>query len=472
MSKTRNNHFVPEWYQTGFFEPGQNTYHYLDLSPRQHKLPNGRVVTERANFISPASRAFRQRDLYSTFFGTSVNDEIERKLFGDVDTRGANAVRAFAREDVNEWHRHFTNFFEYIDTQKIRTPKGLDWLRAQYPRLSQNDLMFEMQGIRMMHCTIWTEGVREIVSAQDAEIKFIVTDHPVTIYNHAIPPGAEGNRYPNDPSIALKGSQTIFALNRDYSLILTNLEYAQDHAANPLEKRTFAGNYRSSMVRTDAIIRTRKLSNEEVRRVNRVLKARAHRHIAAGKKEWLCPKTSSETWADLRHVFLPPENELWHFGGEIVARYDTGEVHYQDAFGRTEKEREFLKKEPGSEIPRSRDLCGCGSGRAFGACCKRKPKDLRPTWDEISIRERNMILFSGITNILGIAEGRDWVAARREMTDDKILEIYNLYDALWPRETNLLQMLPKPDGEARAIYTGPATPLGDFELRSRPITAF
>ena len=40
----------------------------------------------------------------------------------------------------------------------------------------------------MMHCTIWTEGVREIVSAEDSDVKFIISDHPVTIYNHAAPP--------------------------------------------------------------------------------------------------------------------------------------------------------------------------------------------------------------------------------------------------------------------------------------------
>lgn len=455
MPKTRNNHYVPQWYQEGFFEPSRNTYSYLDLTPRRHTLSDGRMVTEKSKFVSPTSRAFCQRDLYSTFFGTAVNDEIERKLFGDIDARGALAVRAFAGEDAREWHRHFTTFFEYLDVQKIRTPKGLDWLSAQYPRLTQNDLMFEMQGIRMMHCTIWTEGVREIVSAQDADVKFIVSDHPVTVYNHAVPPDAKGNGHPKEPSIALKGSQTIFPLNRDFCLILTNLEYAQDHSANPLEKRTFAGNYRNSMVRTDAIIRTRKLMCEEVIRVNRVLKARAKRYIAAGKEEWLYPETSSvEPWADLRTAFLPPENGLWHFGGEMFARFDSGEVHYQDAFGRTEKEREFLKKKPSSKPLRARDLCGCGSGCAFVACCERKPSALRPTWEERSIRERNLILFNGVSKILGIAEGRDWVTVRREITDEKIKDVYGLYDALWPRETNLLAMLPKPDGEARGIYTG------------------
>ena len=455
MTTTRNNHYVPQWYQEGFFEPGRSTYFYLDLSPRQHTLSDGRVVTERSKFVSPTSRAFCQRDLYSTFFGTSVNDEIERQLFGDIDTRGANAVRAFVGEDVSEWHRHFVTFFEYLDVQKIRTPKGLDWLSAQYPRLSQNELMLEMQGIRTMHCTIWTEGVREIVSAQDADVKFIVSDHPVTVYNYVVPPDAKGNGYQSEPSIALKASQTIFPLNRDFCLILTNLEYAQDHSANPLEKRTFAGNYRNSMVRTDAFIRTRKLTCEDVIRVNRVLKARAKRYVAAGKEEWLYPEAlSAEPWADLSGAFLPPENNLWHFGGEMYASFDSGEVYYQDAFGRTEMEREFLKKTPPSRPLNARDLCGCGSGRSFGACCERKHVALRPTWAEHSIRERNLILFNGISKILGLAEDRDWVTVRREITDEKIKDVYSLYDALWPRETNLLAMLPKPDGSARAIYTG------------------
>lgn len=195
MPKTRNNHYVPQWYQEGFFEPGSNTLAYLDLTPPRKTLNNGRVITERALFTAPTSRAFRQQDLYSTFFGTSINDEIERRLFGDIDARGSLAVRAFAGTDVGEWHRHFQTLFEYIDIQKIRTPKGLDWLKAQYPQLTQNELMIEMQGIRMMHCTLWTEGVREIVSADDAETKFIVSDHPVTIYNHAVSPEMQLSAY-------------------------------------------------------------------------------------------------------------------------------------------------------------------------------------------------------------------------------------------------------------------------------------
>jgi hypothetical protein len=459
MSKTRNNHYVAQWYQEGFFENGRNTLDYLDLTPERKTLDDGRVITGRALFDSPTSRAFRQMDLYSTFFGTSINDEIERRLFGDIDTKGANAVRAFAGTDVGEWHRHFQTLFEYIDIQKIRTPKGLDWLKAQYPALTQNDLMYEMQGIRMMHCTIWTEGVREIVSAEDSDVRFIVTDHPVTIYNYAAPPRAPACAYPHDPAIALRASQTIFPLNRLFCLVLTNLEYARDPSTSPLAKRTSARNYRNSLARTDAFIRTRKLTGEEVSRVNFILKARARRYIAAGRPEWLYPeKTLSGSWEDLRATLQPPEDELWHFGGEMYVKYDSGHVHYQDEFGRTEKPREFLKKDLPVEPLRPKDICGCGSGRSFEACCSPKPLPLRPSWSERSIRERNIMLHNGISKILGLDDGKDWIQVRRDLTDAQIREIYLMYEALWPLETDLLSLLPKPDGIARSVYTGSIHP--------------
>ena len=198
MSPTRNNHYVPRWYQASFFEPGRNTLAYFDLTPPQKALDDGRIVTIGKSLIHwPTTQCFQQKDLYSTFFGTFVSDEIEHRLFGDVDAKGAQAVRAFCENDPGKWHEHFQTLFQYIDVQKIRTPKGLAWLKAQCPALTQNDLMFEMQGIRSMHCTIWAEGVREIVSAEDSEIKFITSDHPVTIYNHAVPPDAALVAYPS-----------------------------------------------------------------------------------------------------------------------------------------------------------------------------------------------------------------------------------------------------------------------------------
>jgi len=467
MSTTRNNHYVPEWYQKGFFEPGRNALQYLDLSPPKKTLSDGRVIVERALFDAPPSRAFRQFDLYSTFFGTSVNDEIERRLFGSVDTRGSQAVKAFMGTDVGAWHRHFHDLFDYVDIQKIRTPKGLDWLKAQYPELSQNELMLEMQEIRQINCAIWTEGVREIVSAEESAVKFIVSDHPVTIYNYSAPPDASLCAYPNDPRIAAKASQTLFPLSRDFCLVLTNLEYARDPSTSPMEKRTFARNFKHTMVRTDAFIRSRKLSDSDVTQINFILKQRARRHIAAGKREWLYPERSiAVEWKELRQVLLPPEEELWHYGGEMFARFDSGHVHYQDEFGRTEKERDFLKKKPPEHALRSGDYCGCGSGRSYKTCCRDTPTQLRPSWHDVSIRERNMMLLNAIIGVLDIREGRDWITIRRELTDDQISRVYSLYQGLWPLDTDLLRLLPKPDGTARAVYTGLLHPkaITDFAL--------
>jgi hypothetical protein len=388
MSVTRNNHYVPQWYQEGFFEPGRSSLAYVDMTPDRQILADGRVIEQRGEWNdTPTSKAFRQKDLYSTFFGTSFNDEIERRLFGDVDTRGAKAVRAFIGSDKREWHDHFQDLFEFLDIQKVRTPKGLDWLKAQYPALTQNELMFEMQGIRMLHCAIWVGGVREIVSAEDSDVKFITSDHPVTIYNHAIPPTDDACAYPLDPGIALCGSQTLYPMNRDHCLILTNLEYAKDPSSGPLKKRTFARNYRQSVTKIDSFIRERKLTAQEVAEINFVVKKRARRYVGGGRKEWLYPeRTVTRLWTELRKTLMPPDFGLFEFGGEVFVKYESGEVYYQDEFGRTEKPREFLIKRPPVKPLRPGDFCGCGRGRLFRDCCQSKPEALRPAWNEKSKR--------------------------------------------------------------------------------------
>jgi len=466
MHVSRNNHYVPKWYQEGFLVPGDDRLHQLDLSPESVRLPDGRSYQHRSNTREYPKRAFRIQDLYSTIFGDIIDDEIERKLFGAIDMRGAAAIRAFIGTDRGEWYRHFQTLFEYIDIQKLRTPKGLDWLCAQYPKLGQNELMIEMQAVRAINCTTWSEGVREIVSCKDAETKFIVSDHPVTIYNHAIPADATSCRYPLDPNITLKASQTLFALDQNHCLIFTNLEYANDPDCNPVENRTFARNYGHSMVRTDAFIRKRQLDNQAVREINFILKSRARRFIAAGREEWLYPERHvSKSWPELRQTLLPVD-ELWRFGGEIFGQMESGEHFYQDAFGRTKKPPDYLKKPVRTSPPRPGGACGCGSGRRFRECCRDIPEKLRPSWTEMSIRARNLFLYDAIEKITGLDAGEDWITVRREMTDEKIAEIYELFGVLWPVETDLMALLPKPDGRMRAVYTGLIRPdtIGDIAL--------
>lgn len=454
MTTTRDNHYVPEWYQKGFLSSFSNQLHYLDLTPDNKTLSDGRVITMNDHYFWPTSQCFYQTDLYTTFFGKYINDEVERKLFGNIDNTGAKAVRAFINEDISEWHDHFSDFFSYIDSQKIRTPKSLQWIKKHYPKLDQIELMCEMQAIRNRHCTIWSEGIREIVSATTSNTKFIISDHPVTIYNQAYPPENELCAFPNDPSIALKGTQTIFPLDMDHCLILTNYEYAKNpDIADPTEKRTYALNFRESIARTDAFIRTRSLNEEDVRKINFIIKTRARRYIAASEKDWLYPENTVD-WSKLGEVLLPPDHELFHFGGEVYVGYKDGSSSYQDAFGRTSPENKYLKKSNEKNEPRPNDQCGCGSGIKYKKCCRNKSESERPSWKELSIRERNLIFCNGVSDILGFTKNKTWDDVRRELNNEQVKKIHELYGFLWPVETDITSLLPKPDKSLRAVYTG------------------
>ena len=426
------------------------------LIKRSIDLPNGDTKNvETKKWFKPAQR-FYQTDLYSTFFGTQINDEIERKLFNHIDDNGSGAVIAYLTDDQLNWHNHFRDLFEYLDCQKIRTPKGLDWLKSKYANLNQNQLMLEMQSIRMMNCTLWSEGVRELVSANNSDVKFIISDHPVTVYNYACPPGSEHCQYPNDPDIALKGTQTIFPLDQNRCLILTNLEYAKaPEGANPLEQRTNATRVRQSMVTTIEFINTRELSEEEVSSINYIIKSRAKDSIAAGSEEWLFPENSdSQDWGELRQVLMPPSDQLHRFGGEIYVGHKDGSTYYQDAFGRTTPQHGFLSKDIDEKSLGRNDRCGCGSGKKYKHCCRGVPEHHRTTWSEYSIRERNLALCNAINSILGLDKGKDWNDVRREITLDQISEIYQFYAFSWPKDTDIYSLLPKLDGKFRALYTG------------------
>ncbi|MCK5280881.1 MAG: DUF4238 domain-containing protein, partial [Cyclobacteriaceae bacterium] len=369
MSITRLNHYVPIWYQKRFLLTGDTTYFYRNLFPETKTLSNDTVITLKDCHVRGPKKCFKKKDLYTTSFFGLLNDEIERYLFGEIDSNGAKAIQAFLDNDISLIHDLFNAFFEYLDAQKIRTPKGLDWIKTKYSRLTQLQLMLEMQHLRQMHCTMWVEAVREIVSAENSDIKFIITDHPVTVYNPICPPDSIHCKYPEDPSIAFKGSQTLLPLDFDHCLILTNLEYAKEpKRTDLLVNRTNARHFGQTISRIDTMIRSRKLKSDEVSRINYILKARACQYIAAAKKEWLYPEHKiAANWKEIGKVLLPPKNELCHFGGEIYVGYKNGSTHYQDEFGRTVGggDLSYLKKPAKTGKIGANEPCVCGSGKKY-----------------------------------------------------------------------------------------------------------
>lgn len=75
---TRDNHYVPQWYQRGFHRKGQHKLYILDFEPGFKLLPNGQSLQKNSvEFLGP-KLAFQELDLYTTRFGEILNDDIER----------------------------------------------------------------------------------------------------------------------------------------------------------------------------------------------------------------------------------------------------------------------------------------------------------------------------------------------------------------------------------------------------------
>lgn len=458
--QTRNNHYVPQWYQRGFLAPGQSRLFHLNLDPDRKTLPDGRQVPRTALHQWGTKNCFVEYDLYTTHFGPIVNDDVEKHLFGVIDDQGAKAVRAFVLGDLADVHDSFQDFFEHMATQKLRTPKGLDWIRSCYGALGQVDLMVEMQALRLMHCTMWVEGVREIVSAQDSDVKFILTDHPVTVYNGTLDPTSGQCAYPQDPLVAALGSQTVFALDANTCLILTHLEYAKDPDQPDLTRlRTNARHLGAGMTRTDSFIRDRRLSRDEVIAINHLLKSRAKRYIAAADKAWLYPEREfNGSWAQIAKV-LHPKSDLWLFGGEIYVGYKDGTSGYWDEHGRSSKAHEFLTRDSPRKNIGANDFCGCGSAYAFKDCCQRLPSAERPSWEVYGLRERNLMFCNAIHGILGLSDGASWEDVRRNLSDEHVKRIHGTFASLWPEDTDLASLLPRPNPKVlRSVYMGFSDP--------------
>lgn len=455
---SRENHYVPEWYQRGFRVAGADNW-FLDISPPRPR-PDGTPILARPR-QRPPKACFWQNDLYVTRFGEYLNDQIETVLFQGIDDYGAAAVRAFIGGDVVQVHDQYQPMLAYLGAQKLRTPKGLDWIRSRYPALSQLELMREMQHLRQMFGTLWAECAHEVVSAEDSTVKFLVTDHPVTTFNAGLPLDASLLVYPNEAPITWNGTQTLFPLDANHLLILTHVPYAKDPGSVELTaKRINARYFGHTMLRTDALIRGRRFDTDAVITVNAWLKTRAHRYIAAGDRDWLYPeRTTPVAPKTLAKLLLPLEKELWRHGGEIHIGYKDGTFGYHDAYGRTSHEHEFVAKEPPAAPPGPADQCPCGVNATFGTCCVNLPPWERPPWDVLSLRERNLGFLRAIGGVLELAEEDSWQKVQRTLSDEQVATLHRISRGLWPEGTDIAAMLPRPgDGGLRAIYMGPSDP--------------
>jgi hypothetical protein len=336
----RNNHYVPEWYQKRFLPTpaSTNELFYLDLNPEFIARSDGVNIRRRDLKLTGFKHAFAQRDLYTRHFASTQSTAIEKFFFGDVDTKGQKAVEclgAFEHPSATGPDT-FNDLLAYLTTQKLRTPKGLQWLASAMRSRSRNDTLQMLTQLRRFYGAIWSECVWQIADASPSETKFIVSDHPVTIYNRRCTPRSIWCRAFRDPEITQHASHTIFPLSLDRVLVMTNLSWVRNPYQSELGVRPNPNPLRSTMFNFTRV-QTRRLLNEtEVRQINLILKSRAWRYVAAARKEWLFPEShmSVSDWRSFGdgYLLMPDPREI-HMGGDITIGYRDGSAARFDEYG-------------------------------------------------------------------------------------------------------------------------------------------
>lgn len=330
------HHYVPEWYQKRFLEAGADKLHLLDLLPDTVKLPNGRKFTHNDYRLRPPSKCFYSDDLYMMRFGPFITDRIERHFFGMTDRRGSVAVNTFSR--VRAFDKGFAQtqgeIPPYMGAQRFRTPRGLDWLKQQTGTVDHNRALGIMANTFQQHTTMWAEGIWEVVMATKTTTKFIISDEPVTFYNSRLPPSFA--KYPGTEELANVGTRTIFPLGPESCLIITHLQFTRDPEQNPVKARINARKYDQVMMYAGNVQFGREIEEDEVLRLNLILKMKATRYIAAGRKDWLYPEKHLKRtgWAVLDDDwFLFPN--LWKvpFTKAISMGYRDGSHWAADEYG-------------------------------------------------------------------------------------------------------------------------------------------
>jgi len=213
MPDYRRNHYVPQWYQKRFLLDNvqEKKFYYLDLNP--DTIISGNKKYRLGSLLRWGPRkCFCEDDLYTTKFGNWESTEIEEKFFGSIDKIAPNAVEHWSKFNHPNWggNESFHNLMSHMSIQKLRTPKGLEYLANLIKLNDKNSVLFKLQELQRIFCALWTECIWSIIDASESETKFIISDHPVTVYNQACFPLSDWCRGYRDPDIWLSGTHTLF----------------------------------------------------------------------------------------------------------------------------------------------------------------------------------------------------------------------------------------------------------------------
>lgn len=322
MSFTVRNHYVPQWYQRRFFEPGagRTTFFYLDMKPDAIRLPCGKSKLKKSIYIQGPLQCFKEDNLYTLHFGNEASDIIEKAFFGGIDKTGEKAVPFFTDYSMRDGvHEAYKGMMDYIAAQLFRTPKGLNLLKVLANTKDHQQTLIALEGNWQLFQTIWMEGVWEVFNCKTSPTKFIISDSPVTTYNNDVFPGSHEVKKFGSALFERIGTRTLFPLGREHCLCITNLQYVRNPKVNPLQMRENPRYFGQGMFDLRKVQRGREIDEAEVLAINHVLKTHATRYVAATNEEWLYPERQ------LKEKFWP------RLGGPYFLRPDPRKVSFSTA---------------------------------------------------------------------------------------------------------------------------------------------
>jgi hypothetical protein len=168
-----------------------------------------------------------------------------------------------------------------------------------------------------------------------------VTDAPVTFYNRWMFPSDWV--HPEDADYKEIGTRALFPLGPDSCFILTHLQLVRNPWCAPYGIRRNPRSYEHTMKYLLEIQYGRELEEEEVLRINYILKMRATRYIAAAEREWLFPERHvSTTWSSLdEDWFLLPNPWKTSFTTGMMMGFKDGSAWAVDEYGHRPWQREY-----------------------------------------------------------------------------------------------------------------------------------
>lgn len=337
----RNNHYVPVWYQRRFLSPQGPTskLFYLDLHPPV--LYRGRdrsVVHGRSLELKGLKTCFAQSDFYTQRLGAENSRVVEQLFFGEVDSVGKRGVEFLEKfSHFSGGRPEFDKLLRYLSAQKLRTPKGLQWIAESSRNSDRNSILELMVRYHTLFAAIWAECVWQIADASGSSTKFIVSDHPVTVYNRRCGPRSQICRGSSDPPIWWNATHTIFPISLEKVLILTNLSWVRNPYQRETVDRPNSNPLRGALLHINDIQVMRQLDETEVRQINFIIKQRALRYVAASAEEWLYPErhVSKSDWSSFGNGYLlMPDPRSIDLGGDVLVGFQSGPPTGFDSYGR------------------------------------------------------------------------------------------------------------------------------------------